>query len=53
MASIKELINLENVTKYDFKKGLLSQIQLGENWTETEFNFLFEWFRKRSKNLRG
>ena len=53
MTTIKELINLENVTKSDLKKGLFSRIELGENWTENEFNFLFEWFRKRSKNLRG
>ena len=50
MTTIKELINLENVTKSDLKKGLFSRIELGENWTENEFNFLFEWFRKRSKN---
>lgn len=53
MATMRELIRNERLTKQTRKiirKGLENRISIGENWTESDFDFLFLWFEQMANN---
>jgi hypothetical protein len=44
MKNIKEIINSNTRRKRDFTDALINEAPLGDNWTDQEFEFIFQWF---------